>query len=144
MSKDTMLRVQASDRGMVDHGCVLDAAMKAAAAELDIVKEALRREAGIALRVGLSEVVLEGDKGRVSILYPKTVYKLDEARIGELYRLLGPRFHEFVVEKTTYVPTPDFESCFVSLPTSIRTASTGIIEAKPATPRVTFGKIVGA
>lgn len=143
MSKGVTLRISATDKELVDRGCALDESYKTLDSELDTIRDSLRREAGVALLPGVGSVELEGVRGVVKIVYPRTTYKLEESRIEELRRLLGPRYHEFVTEKTTFATTPDFETLYSNLPTEIRTTSTGLFAARPSTPRVTFGKIVG-
>jgi hypothetical protein len=142
MSAKNRIRIKAADPAMVDRASEMDAKVKDMTADLDVLKDAIRREAGVALTLGINEVELEGDKCVVTIQYPRASYELDEGRIDELRKLLGSRFNEFVTERTTYGVSDTFEDRFEKLPSHIRTASAGLVIPKPATPRVIFGKIV--
>jgi hypothetical protein len=131
MSAKNRIRIKAADPAMVDRASEMDAKVKDMTADLDVLKDAIRREAGVALTLGINEVELEGDKCVVTIQYPRASYEL-----------LGSRFNEFVTERTTYGVSDTFEDRFEKLPSHIRTASAGLVIPKPATPRVIFGKIV--
>ena len=136
------VRIASSNRDSVDRGCELDESIKTQTLELDTIKADLRREGGLSLAIGVSEVELEGRRGVASIVYPRPSYKLDETRIEELRTLLGPRFSEFVTTRTVYSPADDFEEMFDRLDPALRKPASNIIIVKPSTPRVSFGRVV--
>jgi len=141
MAKDTSIRVASGDKALVDRGCELSATIKKLQQELEEIKDRLRREAGLNLRVGINEVELEGRRGVVSVLYPRESYKIDDTRISELQQLLGDRFDDFVQTRTVYKATADYGVLLGDLPGAARSVVSSIVFAQSATPRVSFGKV---
>ncbi len=136
MPKRQALRIAAVNRNMVDEGCTLTADIKAKTASLEEIKDTLRREAGLRLMLGVSEVQVEGNLGVASIYYPKPTFKINTKKVEELRTLLGSKFTEYVEETVEWTTSKDYDALLSKATSELRQSLKGIIVSKPSTPRV--------
>lgn len=132
------VRASTSLRADIERAVELDEQFKKIRDELSALKEKIRREAGLNLSTGITEVILHGANGsQASVVFPRCSYQIDEDRVLELKSLLGDDFDRLI--RTEHKAGGDYHTFVENLQGPVRGVLRSIVQPKPTTPRVSLG-----
>lgn len=129
-------------KALVDRGIALESLLAQHNAELDEIKDRLRREAALQRIQSTTSTSFLGDNpaDRATVVYPLPTYTVDETRVDELRDLLGTYFDVYFEATVVYTTRVDYPIALAGMTPPKAQVMSGIVMQNPNTPVITFSK----